>query len=799
MRHSLAPLCLAALALLAASVAAQAQTSSPNAGALAMLHPDPLRAPVLVVPQADSGSLMLALDIRDGTTDVYAQRLDRRGRPLLGEAGVRVLDVPDNNQNYVMLPDGAGGILLAESVFRGATRRDIVLRRVAPDGSLPYGASGIVICNAPHDQTQPRLLPGPSGSYYVSWIDARTDSNFYRDVYLQRVSLAGAPQWAANGVLVNSATQRAGEAYGLEGFCTDGSGGAIMLWQTNGAVTGRAQKLNSSGFLQWGSNGVPVGTSNRFPRAIVGDGAGGFWGQISDWDGTNNSFYVQHVLSTGAQQFAGLGLSYHPPHPGNVASQLTTNGAGGCFLWGMKTYYSSPSYQLFMRQEVSSTGVLLRGPEGEPVPGGASTNAVVTEAAGAILVATDVALEQGGRTRWRVQRYGYDGIGLYPGVGLYYGREEPQAAVISPVLGLGSNGLLGVAWGDLRYASPSSPVNAQAFAQVFTSSGVRLYDDREVPVLVSARDAANDQGGFVRVTWNATTVDLPATRALTGYRVWRALPAAAAAKMARPERDGLFQRDGRTLLLAADLFWELAGTQVAVTLPTYALTVPTMQDSIAGAAADQTFLVEAYDDSSHHWFSNTLVAHSVDNLAPGAITSAVGFFASGATTLYWNGVADADLSGYEVFRGTSPGFVPSDANRIATTTQLTLSDPFGAPSYYRIAARDVHGNRGPSALVVPNGTLAADDAPREFKLRAQWRAADGTLALGLDLPGADAGRLELFDVSGRRVWAAPYRTDAATALSFRVGRGVHVPAGLMLARATSESGQQRVARTMVVR
>lgn len=167
-------------------------------------------------------------------------------------------------------------------MHRGATQRDVVVRRVAPDGSLPYGANGVVVCNASGNQTLPRLLLGASNSYYVTWVDTRVDSSFYRDLYVQRLTQAGSSLFLPNGIPINSAAQRAGEAYGLEGLCSDGAGSAIMLWQTNGIVTGRVQRLSSSGALQWGANGLPVGTSNRFPREIRADGSGGFWGTIRD-------------------------------------------------------------------------------------------------------------------------------------------------------------------------------------------------------------------------------------------------------------------------------------------------------------------------------------------------------------------------------------------------------------------------------------------------------------------------------------------------------------------------------------
>ena len=262
----------------------------------------------------------------------------------------------------------------------------------------------------------------------------------------------------------------------------------------------------------------------------------------------------------------------------------------------------------------------------------------------------------------------------------------------------------------------------------------------------------------------------------------------------------MFQSGERTLMMQAGLYWEMAGEQVAATIPQCALTVPTMQDSVAGDPATQSFMVEAYDDSSHHWFSSVLTARSVDNLAPAAITSAFGMYANGSTSLFWNGVADADLCCYDVYRGDSPGFVPGAGNRVGSTTQLSSADPYGAPAYYRIAARDIHGNVGPSALVVPQGTLAAgDEGPREWKLRSAWSAASGALELALDVPQADEGRLEVFDVTGRRLWSQGYRADAARSLTFHVAAGAGLPPGLVYARASSASGRQMVARAIVMR
>lgn len=771
-------------------------TAAANSGAVLSMQAGEYEIPYCVAAEPDSGALILMAASQDGLASLWIQRVDRHGRRLLGDRGQFLMSI-DGNHYPSWVADGAGGIVVAVPTPRGATGLDIVVHRIAPDGSLPYGPDGLVVCDAARDQDQIFVQPGPAGYFFVAWRDDRANLGGRYDLYAQKVSVAGAPQWTANGVLVNSASYRPW-SYGIDGVVPDLQGGLVMTYTYNsyGGVT-RAQRLNGAGALQWTANGVDFGNSTYGARSITPDGLGGVWGVAGLWDGTNTRSYAYHLGANGTPVFAG-GVEYANAAP-QQDSRLIRNASGGCFIY-TAIGYSGSSYVNVVLQEISSGGVLLRGAGGESTSLGAAPQLFDFGTSYGSSVVENTLVPP--RRRYRVQQYGFDGSARLPGAGVAIGRPEGFLLDLGvpPALASSPTGVLVSTWADSRYFSSLNPAGISVFGQALDAAGAPLWDDSEEPVCLGVQDAPADQGGRVRVTWSPSAADAAASGTARGYRVWRALPAtlAAALEASRPAGDeAMFQAEGRTLLATASGYWEMAGEQAAAQLAGYALTVTTGLDSTAAGPADQSFMVEAYDDSSHHWYSGALTGHSVDNLAPGLVPSAAGFYAGGTSLLYWGGVSDADLLGYEVFRGSSPAFAPTDANRIASTSQVTWTDAHGAPAFYRIAARDIHGNLGPSALIVPAGTLAADDAgPTTWRLFGDWRS--GRLRLALDVPAADEGRLDLYDVSGRRLWSSEFHTGRAQALEFTPPASGLRP-GVCYAHARSASGRTLTAKVIVLR
>jgi len=151
---------------------------------------------------------------------------------------------------------------------------------------------------------------------------------------------------------------------------------------------------------------------------------------------------------------------------------------------------------------------------------------------------------------------------------------------------------------------------------------------------------------------------------------------------------------------AGSFAWNAVATVVPRQNSVYETFVATPNDSMANNSGACFFRVTATtSQSDEYWRSNIVSGHSVDNLAPAAIG---GLGAEPITTssvrLHWPAnTRDADLGAYVVYRSLSNGFIPNDANRVLALTDTSYLDsslPVGPIVYYRVCARDIHGNLG---------------------------------------------------------------------------------------------------------
>src|SRR5204863_9543274 len=107
--------------------------------------------------------------------------------------------------------------------------------------------NGTPVCSDPSNQTVPVMVPDGAGGVIIAWIDGRNGAASAR-IYAQRMDASGTAQWMANGVAVSVVTGNDADP----SIVSDGDGGAIIGWQHNipsGVIY--AQRLNSSGALQW--------------------------------------------------------------------------------------------------------------------------------------------------------------------------------------------------------------------------------------------------------------------------------------------------------------------------------------------------------------------------------------------------------------------------------------------------------------------------------------------------------------------------------------------------------------------
>jgi hypothetical protein len=786
-----APLGLLAPALLVLAAltfhAPPAPAEPHNGGAAISIAPLGIRVPFCIVPQPDSGALVVTIDTRNNAHDFFVQRTDRHGHPTLGTGGALLMSLPIDSYPGGFIPDGAGGCIFAWSQNRGATGSDILVQRVLANGSLAFAPTGLVVCSAALEQTGPALAAGAAGFFYVAWSDGRANVSGVDDIFVQRLSIAGAAQFAVNGIAANTIAYRTYSG-GFPAIASDLLGGLLLQWNVaSGGI--RAQRVSSAGAMQYTAAGAPLADPGDTYARMAADGSGGLWAATSRFEGSVFVPYVHHLTSTGASSFAPAGIAIHGSNPGGFNFDLVRNASGGCFIFALAWSNTSTTGSEFFRQEVDASGALLRGANGQRLSYNANGH-FLYDTGSWVVLALD---EFGGadlRRNTRIQRFAFDGTPAFPGNGVIVGRRDPQRHEVALSAATTSSGIVMEAHADGRYARPGFDYLYEAFGQALDTAGNPLWDDAENPTLAAVKDSPGDQGGMVRMTWASGAGDLPDTRAISGYRGWRSLDNAPAAKPAsmRPEADAVFGVDGRRYVLHAGAYWEEVASMTAAQLPNYALTLPTGQDSTASGSADESFMVEAYDDSSHHWWSGAMTAHSVDNLAPATPSPFTGQFTGGNVFLNWNPNTEPDLFGYRLYRGTTLSFVPGPANLVSASPNVGWFDLGAAPAIYRLSAVDIHGNESLFATVLPNGTLAVGDGPPRalaFAL-ASSNPARGRATLRLALPSASHVRVAIYDAAGRvvRVLASGGRPAGTTALEWNGADagGQAAPSGLYFAR-----------------
>jgi len=292
-----------------------------------------------IVSDGAGGAIVAWQDHRNGTNwGVYAQRVDAAGALQWTADGVALCTDAGNQQYFypTLVSDGAGGAIVTWDDYRGGTYPDIYAQRVDAAGAPQWTANGVPLCTAPYDQGLPTIASDGLGGAIVAWYDGRSSVTSW-DTYAQRVNAAGVVQWAADGVPLCTAPNR----QGYPTIVSDGAGGAIVAWPDNrsGPTNSNifAQRVSAAGAPQWTANGVPLCTAafNQSHSTITLDGLGG---AVVTWmdgrGGTYADIYAQHVLASGAVDPAWTpnGVALCTAADDQFYPQIVTDGVGGAIV-----------------------------------------------------------------------------------------------------------------------------------------------------------------------------------------------------------------------------------------------------------------------------------------------------------------------------------------------------------------------------------------------------------------------------------------------------------------------------------
>ncbi len=381
--------------------------------------------------------------------------------------GKSICEATGGQEQPVAVPDGTGGAIVAWEDFRSSG--DIYAQRINGSGLTVWTANGVGVCTATNEQFDVDIAPDGAGGAILVWEDFRANG----DIYAQRVSAAGAPQWTANGVALCTALD---EQYAPR-IVADGSGGALVVWGDFRLGTGQiyAQKVDASGALLWGTNGALACSvvADQFGGVIASDGAGG---AIIAWydfrNGLADIFAQRLDAVTGARQWGDSGVAVCDTAGTQAIPVIVSDGAGGVIvLWEDNRAVGNDLYA----QRLNASGVAQWAVDGAPVC------TAVGNQGGAVAISLGageaIASWQDGRNGADdifVQRIGSSGAGLWTAGGVALCATN-GAQTMPSIVSDGAGGAI-VSWQDLRSGTAdiyARRVNSSGTPQ-WTANGVLL-------------------------------------------------------------------------------------------------------------------------------------------------------------------------------------------------------------------------------------------------------------------------------------------------------------------------------------
>jgi len=280
------------------------------------------------IPDGSGGAIIAWEENRSGNWDIYAQKVSSGGVAAWTANGVAICTATSTQQYPQIVSDGSGGAIITWHDFRG-TDYDIYAQRINSTGTAQWAANGVVISTASNTQQYPQMISDGSGGAIITWKDGRGGTY---DIYAQRVNSAGAVQWTANGVVICAAADAQESPY----IVSDGSSGAIITWQDfrSGTADIYAQRINSTGVVQWTADGVAICTAadTQGLSQLISDGSGGAIIAWSDYRGGNWDVYAQRINSTGIVQWAANGVVISSAGSMQYNERLVSDGSNGAII-----------------------------------------------------------------------------------------------------------------------------------------------------------------------------------------------------------------------------------------------------------------------------------------------------------------------------------------------------------------------------------------------------------------------------------------------------------------------------------
>ena len=271
-----------------------------------------------LVADGVGGVIATWYDSRDGTDNIYAQRLNAAGTKLWPYTDISICSASYSQRFPQIISDGKNGAIITWSDDRFGyldATFDIFAQKLDSSGNKKWltpgdpNNNGIAVCTTDYRQFFPHLTSDSAGGAYIAW----ADENYGYAEYMQRINNNGDTVFKKNGIpVVPHASYTGAVIFGEDAdpavMTTDNEGNAIIAWpdvpQYNADHDIRAQKVSKTGTLLWQAGGVAVCTavgSQDYPQIIptVNNGAIAVWTDYRDTANYAAHIYASLISATG--------------------------------------------------------------------------------------------------------------------------------------------------------------------------------------------------------------------------------------------------------------------------------------------------------------------------------------------------------------------------------------------------------------------------------------------------------------------------------------------------------------------
>ncbi len=299
----------------------------------------------LIASDGAGGAIVTWRDLRSGTSyDIYARRVTSAGAAQWTANGAPVCVAALHQVSPVPVADGSGGAIIAWVDSRSGNS-DIYVQRLNSAGAAQWTLDGVALCAAVNSQLGAAPVSDGAGGAIVAWWDLRNGANY--DIYARRVNSAGAPQWQVDGTAVSVA---AGSQENPS-IISDGVGGAIITWHDHRGTDFDiyAQRMTGAGVPLWATDGIAVCAAfdDQGTASIASDGASGAIIAWSDARFGNDDIYARRILASGQRIWTVDGSALCNAALDQSTPIVVSDGAGGALVgWNDSRSYS----QIYMQR-----------------------------------------------------------------------------------------------------------------------------------------------------------------------------------------------------------------------------------------------------------------------------------------------------------------------------------------------------------------------------------------------------------------------------------------------------------------